>query len=180
MIFLTLYLFLIAVVLGIGVLAGASDVRGMIIPNIHSVIVLAAFPLCYGVCFLARVEVFASPLSHLLGFLIVFGVSVGLFALKVMGAADSKLASAYAVWLGLPGLAPFLFYMTLVGGLLGVAAIVIGRRKPFANPDPQSWVGHVQAGDSKVPYGVAIVIGAFVSFLFLGYLDAGTLSAFLS
>lgn len=180
MLFLTLYLFLVAASLGIGILAGASDIRGMTIPNIHSLLILGAFPLCYGVCYLAGVDVFASPLSHLISLLIVFGVSAGLFALKIMGAADSKLASAYALWLGVPGLMPFLFYMMVAGGVLGVAALLIRRFKPFTNPSPQSWIGQLQAGADKVPYGVAIVIGAFVSFGFLGYLGTDVLSAFLA
>lgn len=179
MIFLTLYIFLMAAALGVGILAAWSDCRGMTIPNIYSAVILGLFPLCYGAARLAGVEVFASPLSHGLGLLIVFAVSAALFAFKIMGAADSKLASAYAAWMGLHGLIPFLFYMTLIGGLLGVATIIMKRNKPFPNAAPQSWAGQAQAGADKVPYGVAIVAGAFVSFLLLDYVDAEVLASFL-
>ncbi|MCD8571739.1 MAG: peptidase [Alphaproteobacteria bacterium] len=175
-----LYVFLLVAVLGVGVLAAASDVRGMTIPNLHSVIVLAAFPVCYGVAWLAGVDVFHGPLSHLLGLLIVFAISAGLFALGVMGAADSKLASAYAVWMGVYGLAPFLFYMTLAGGLLGIATIIMKRYRPFKKLPAGSWMAQAQGGADKVPYGVAIVCGAFVSFWLLGYVEGDVLSAFLA
>jgi prepilin peptidase CpaA len=179
MILLILYIFLFAVAAGMGVLAAWSDLRGMTIPNLYSAVVAGLFPLCYGAAWLAGVDVFAAPGDHLLAFVIVFGISAGLFALNVMGAADSKLASAFSLWVGLHGLAPFLFYMALTGGLLGVATIVLKRLKPFPKAGPQSWIGQAQAGADKVPYGVSIVAGAFVSFVLLGYLDGAVLSAFL-
>ncbi|MCD8566360.1 MAG: peptidase [Alphaproteobacteria bacterium] len=154
----------------------------MTIPNLYSAIILGLFPVCYGVSWLAGVEVFAGIGSHLLAFAIVFAVSAALFALKIMGAADSKLASAFSLWVGLKGLAPFLFYMALAGGLLGVATILIKRFKPFeayAASLPDSWIGQARSGADKVPYGVAIVLGAFVSFVLLGYLKGSVLSSFL-
>lgn len=179
MIFLILYIFLWAAVAGVGVLAAWSDFRGMTIPNLYSVIVLALFPLCYGVSWLGGVDMFHGIVSHLWALGIVFVVSAGLFALNVMGAADSKLASAFALWLGMPGLLPFLFYMALSGGMLGVATIMLRRFKPFSKLPAGSWPAQAQDGANKVPYGISIVFGAFVSFWFLGYLNGGVLSAFL-
>lgn len=176
---LVIYVAALLAALGIGVLAAWSDLRGMTIPNLHSALVLAAFPISCGAAWLAGADVFGSVLSHALGFGIVFGLTLGLFALKVMGGADSKLASAYGVWVGLPGLAPFLFYMALAGGILAVAALLIRHFKPFKAPAKESWAGQLQNDASKVPYGVAIVFGAFVSFWFLGYLDMDTFAAFL-
>lgn len=179
MILLTLYIFLIVAALGVGSLAAWSDCRGMTIPNIYSALILGLFPLCYGVAWLAGVDAFAAPLSHGLGLLIVFGITAPLFAYKIMGAADSKLASAYALWMGAHGVLPFLFYTTLFGGLLGVATIILKRYKPFPHAAPHSWVGQAQAGADKVPYGVAITLGAFVSFLVLGYGRGDLLVSFL-
>lgn len=180
MMLLILYLFLLVASAGVGVLAAWSDIKGMTIPNLYSAIVAGLFPLCYLVCWLASVDVFSSPASHLLAFVIVFGVSALLFAAGIMGAADSKLASAFSLWMGLHGLAPFLFYMTAVGGVLGLATITIKRVKPFPKASPQSWIGQAQGGADTVPYGVSIVLGAFVSFLLLGYLDGAVLSSFLA
>lgn len=47
MIALTLFLIFIFAVLGLGVLAGLSDLRGLTIPNLYSGLILGAFPLCY-------------------------------------------------------------------------------------------------------------------------------------
>lgn len=181
MLFLIIYLTLIFIVLGVGVIAAHSDVKGMIIPNAHSVIILAAFVPCYALLWLGGYEAAFFPLlSHILSFVLVFVLTVGLFAAKLIGAGDSKLASAYAVWVGLPGLIPFLFYMALAGGVLGVCALVLKKYTPIKDPKPGSWIAQVQGGESKVPYGVAIVIGALASFVKIGYFNVDNFSLFIA
>lgn len=172
---------MIFVALGVGVMSAHSDVKGMTIPNFHGVIIICAFVLCYGALWLGGYqEAFYPIVSHLLSFGIVFGATVALFALKLIGAGDSKLASAYAVWFGVPGLIPFLFYMALVGGVLGLFALLIRKFKFFKDPKPDSWIAQVQGGENKVPYGVAIVIGALASFIKIGYLNVDNFSLFIA
>ncbi len=181
MFLLIIYLACLFVAVGTGVLAGMSDIRGLKIPNMYSVVVILAFVVCYGVLWaFGREDVLSSLSSHLLGAVIVFGVTAAMFAFGMIGAADSKLGTAYALWVGLRGIFPFLFYMTLVGGLLGLVSLVIKKRKPFKSPPEGSWIAQVQAGESKVPYGVAIVIGALASFVNIGYFSVDVLASFLS
>jgi prepilin peptidase CpaA len=180
MILLTIFLMFVFVALAMGVLASISDLKGLTIPNLYSGIIIGAFALCYAIMWLGgRDDVFGSLSSHILAALIVFLVTLVMFMLKGLGAADSKLGTAYALWVGIQGLMPFLFYMALTGGLLGVVALLLRKYKPFKNPKAGSWIDRVQAGESKVPYGIAIALGALASFVELGYFSPEVLSSFL-
>ena len=142
---------------------------------------VGAFAVCYVLMWVfGYSDVFFSPLQHLLAGLIVFGVTAAMFAFNMLGAADSKLGTAFALWVGLKGLFPFLFYMTLVGGVLGLVALGLKKWTPVKAPADGSWIARVQAGESKVPYGVAIVLGALASFVNIGYFSIDLLRAFLN
>ncbi len=180
MIALIIFLVCLFVVIGTGVLSGWSDFKGMTIPNLHSLIVLGAFVVAYGAMWAFGEDHAFGPLwSHLASGGIVLVITALMFALKSLGAADSKLGTAYALWMGVPGLLPFLFYMALLGGALGVAALVLRKWKPVKSPAKDSWVDQVQGGASKVPYGIAIVFGAICGFVQNGYADPSFLSQFL-
>ncbi|HOO81440.1 MAG TPA: prepilin peptidase [Alphaproteobacteria bacterium] len=180
MLLLIVFLMCLFVVIGTGGLSALSDLRGMTIPNLHSLIVLGAFVFCYGALwFGGRDDVFASLASHIVAALIVFLITLAMFMGKLMGAGDSKLASALALWAGLKGLVPFIFYMSVAGGVLALAALALKKWAPVKAPKPESWVAQVQGGASKVPYGVAIVLGALASFVKIGYFDLDVLSSFV-
>ena len=164
-------------VLGIGALGAWSDIKSLTIPNLYSALILGAFPVCYILMWLlGGTEIFLPWWSHLGALVIVFAVSAALFFFGIMGAADSKLATAYALWIGLGNLAVFLFLMSIVGALLGVFAVVVKKRKPFKAPRDGGWIAQLQAGGNKVPYGVAIVFGAAFGFFHVGYLDIAVLA----
>ncbi|MCC7304793.1 MAG: prepilin peptidase [Alphaproteobacteria bacterium] len=180
MLLLIIFLVCVFVALGAGIIGAWSDFRGLVIPNIYSLIVCVSFFVAYGLLALfGRDDVFFGLQSHLIAGLVVFVLTAYLFAIHVIGGADSKLASAFAFWMGLKGLMAFLFYVALAGGVLGVAALIIKNMKPFKAPRPGGWVARVQAGENKVPYGIAIAAGALASFAKLGYFSADTLGSFL-
>ena len=181
MLLLVVFLICLFVAVGTGVLSALSDVRGLVIPNIYSVVVMGAFVVAYGALWVfGHGGVFQSLVSHILSALVVFLVTLIMFAMRGIGAADSKLATAYAFWVGMAGFLPFLLYMSLFGGVLGLTSLLLRKFKPFKSPSEGSWAAQVQAGESKVPYGVAIVFGALVSFVKLGYLSGGVLASFLA
>jgi Flp pilus assembly protein protease CpaA len=176
---LVLFLIFALSALGVGVLASVSDIRGLTIPNLYSILIAAAFVPAYGVMWVFGYQSVFSPLwSHIAALVLIFILSAALFHFKVMGAADSKMASAYALWLGLAALPIYLFIMTLCGAVLGAVALYIKKKKPFSNPAPESWAGQLQAGGSKVPYGAAIFCGALYAFYSKGYIDIVRLSEF--
>jgi len=175
-VFLSFLLFVIAY----GAMAAYSDFKGMIIPNMHSVVIFGLFIGCYLLLWvLGGASVFAPILSHITGFIFVFAVSFGLFAFKIWGAGDQKLISAFAIWMGFAAIPAFVVYTSLFGGVLGVAAILIRKYKPIKSPEKGSWIDQVQNGAGKVPYGIAIVLGALASFVKIGYFDVDTFRVFL-
>ena len=180
MFLLLVFLISLFIVAGVCVLSAVSDLRGMTIPNQHSLIILGAFVACYGILWVfGRDDVFFSLSSHILAVVIMFLITLAMFAFKLIGAGDSKLASVLALWVGLKGLIPFIFYMSVAGGLLGLSALALKKWKPIKEPKANSWVARVQGGESKVPYGVAIALGALASFIEIGYLEGDTLASFL-
>ncbi len=169
---LMLFLICVFVALGVGVLSSLSDINGLKIPNRYSLIILGAFIACYaGLSLLGKADVFAPILSHIIAGSIVLVVTSILFFTKMIGAADSKLATVYMVWIGLSGLPIFLVTMSFVGGLLGLMALYFQRATPFDSPKAGSWIAQVQEGQSKVPYGIAITVGAFAAFAKVGLLS---------
>lgn len=167
---LVIFLTCLFVTLAIGFWAAWSDFKGLIIPNWHSVAIIVSFLVAFAAMkFMGHSVIFSALSSHALAALVIFIITAALFALKTMGAGDSKLSTAFALWIGVSGLPAFMFYMTLVGGLLGLGALVLAKWKPIKNAPSDGWVARVQSGENKVPYGIAISLGALACFVKLGY-----------
>lgn len=168
-----IFLFGVLVTLGMCGMAAWSDFRGFRIPNIVSLVILGAFVVAYGVLTLTgqRETVFFSPMSHIGAALIIFMITGFMFALKQLGAGDSKFATVIALWVGLPGLVPFLFYMAMSGGVVAALSLFLKKWKPIKNAPQGSWIAKAQEGHPSVPYGIALAVGAFAAFLFGGYLS---------
>ncbi len=171
MIFLFLVVFGVLVAIGFGMASAISDFRSMTIPNIYAGgIVLAFIPAFAADMFSGEgMEFFYAWQSHVIAAVAVFALTFVLFMARVIGAGDSKLCSAFALWVGLPGLASFLFYMAITGALLGIATKMMNSRQIVAAPKEGSWIAQSQAGRLGVPYGIAICVGAIVAFYQLGY-----------
>lgn len=154
------------IVLGFMVAASVSDVLRLKIPNVYSLIVIAAF----GIAFLADPQLFGPLWQHLVAALVFFVITYILFHVGVMGGGDTKFGTALALWTGLHALMVYMVYLALMGGVLGVVALYIMKKKPARDPKPGSWVAKLQEDKSVVPYGVAISIGALGAFYHTGFL----------
>lgn len=177
MVALILFLTCLFVAVAVGAMAAWSDIKGLVIPNWHSGVIIVSFLTAFVLMqLLGHPDIFSTLWSHFMAALIVFAVTATLFGLKTIGAADSKLSTAYAFWAGIAGLPAFLFYMSVVGGLVGLGALALQKWQPVKNPAPGGWVARVQAGENKVPYGIAIVAGALASFVKLGYFNGAILT----
>lgn len=170
---LLLFLFGVLVTLGMCGIAAKSDFKGYKIPNLVSIVIIGAFFVSYGgLTLLGNADVVFKPIGlHLGSALLVMMVTGALFAFKKLGAGDSKFATAIALWTGLSGLVPFLFYMSLSGGVVAAISLYLQKKKPVANPAEGGWVDSVQKGGGSVPYGIAIAVGAFASFVYLGFFN---------
>ena len=175
LVFVIVFCALIA--LGFGAASAWSDVTRLTIPNLYAALIGAAFiPAYVGVALLAPdVDLFFSLQNHIFAAAIVFAVTYGLFFFKLIGGGDSKLLTVYALWTGLNGLMPLLFFMALVGGLLGFMTLVFQKNTFIEKPAAGGWIEKAQSGKSDVPYGVAIFIGAVVAFWQVGYLKPDVL-----
>jgi len=181
MLILLIVLVCIFISLGVCALAAISDVRSMVIPNVYSLYVILSFFVAYLCAYASGNTHYFSPvLSHLFSAVSVFVVTFFLFAARMLGAGDSKFATACSLWLGIRDLPVFIFYMAFVGGALGVYSLYLKKKKPFKNPRENSWIAQVQGGASKVPYGLAIAFGTFIAFIYSGYFDPEKLSGFLT
>lgn len=155
---ITIDTFVIALFLGLLMLAAINDVAEYRIPNRINLAIAALYP----------AHVLAAPYSvDWIGGLIagagVLAVGVVLFALRHMGGGDIKMLSATALWAGPLGIADFLILTSLAGGLLAIAkltpvradlALTFGRFTGARRGDAH----HVD----QIPYGVAIAFGGFV------------------
>ena len=177
-IFLILYVMSVVSAIGLGLYSALSDVRGMKIPNGCPLLIVGAFVVAYAVCAVAGADVFQNWKSHGVAALIMLVITVLMYAAKALGAGDSKLGAAFALWVGLKGLYSFIFVMALVGGLVALAALIMSGRKLFPNAPEGSWVARVQAGERVVPYGVAICAGACFAFFNMGLLSPETFQSF--
>jgi prepilin peptidase CpaA len=160
-----LAMLLTGVVLVTTVMACVSDVRSLRIPNLYSVIVIGAFALAFA----AAPESFGKLSAHVLSLVIIFLITYIMFVSGLMGGGDAKFGSALALWVGLPGIVSYVFWMTLMGGLIAALSLLIKNRKPFSNPAAGSWVAQVQDGRNAVPYGIAISFGAWAALLHTGF-----------
>ena len=172
MIILVIFLFCLMTAIGVGILAGMSDFKGMQIPNMYPAMIAGAFCAAFAFLWLGGdAEIFSSLGSHIISGVAVFAVTYLLFFFGKFGGGDSKLLTAYAFWMGLKGLPAFLFFMSVGGALLGVAALILKRRTLFPRARETSWIGRVQKGENVVPYGIAIAFGAIVAFGFMGFFN---------
>jgi len=149
----------IAIVFVVTLMACVSDARSLRIPNLYSVVVLAAF----GVAYLASPENFQPLWNHFLALGIIFAVTYLMFMAGMMGGGDSKFASALAIWIAAKGVMVFVFWMAVMGGVIGILTLWMKKKKPFRNPPAGSWMAAAQKGENKIPYGIAISFGAWIA-----------------
>jgi prepilin peptidase CpaA len=89
---------------------------------------------------------------------------IAMFALGWIGGGDAKLFAACALWMGWPGILPFLMWTSIAGG--GLAVMLLWSRKlaaalPALGP---AWFGRLMQPKGDVPYGLAIAVGALAAF----------------
>ena len=154
----TFFIFKIMVVMMV-ILCGVHDMRHLTIPNKYVGVILGLFPVA---CFL---NMSSLPLaSHLIAMAIVFGISLILYSLKLMGGGDSKMAAGVGLWVGLGGLGSFIVSMAITGGVLAAIALYFKQNNDKIPPYllKYKWFNELQQKKSVVPYGVAIAVGTII------------------
>jgi prepilin peptidase CpaA len=133
---------------GLLIAAAVGDARRFIIPN----------RLCAAVAVLSLPYWWASGAAFWPGYavqiglaVVVFGIFAALFAAGLMGGGDVKLLAALALWLPVARFAEMMVFVALAGGLLTLGLLVRHRMA-------------AREGQPEIPYGLAIVAGAALSF----------------
>jgi prepilin peptidase CpaA len=134
--------------------AAVSDVRKRIIPNVSVLALLAVF-LAWAVLVLGFGQ---SLVSSLEAAAIAFAATFALYAFKVIGAGDSKLFAAAALFFGLGYLPLFALTTVLAGGAIAAISLAARPRRAMV----MLTMGGKGDWGRGIPYGVAIAIGATV------------------
>jgi len=137
---------------GVLLWAAISDALIRKIPNASVISVLALFV----------VWSFLNPLAHLTGALVAgvvaFVVFYALYAFKVIGAGDTKLFSAVALFAGLAYLGSFSMATVLAGGAMAVVTLASRPQRALVIFNMRGRGDHGRG----IPYGCAIAFGGIV------------------
>jgi prepilin peptidase CpaA len=137
--------------------AACSDAVEFKIPNSVSLGLVALYPL--------YVIVAPNPVSWIWSLAIagsIFACGLGLFAGGMFGGGDIKFLSAASLWAGPQLILPMLLVMSVAGGALALlfwAAYWLQRRRATVGVDA-SLTAVTYAAPTRLPYGVAIAVGA--------------------
>lgn len=140
--------------------AASSDLLTMRISN-KLVLLLAAGFVVMALLVELPLQQFA---MHVLCALVVLVVAFGLFAMRLIGGGDAKLAAATTLWLGFGLTLPYLVYTALLGGGLTLLILIL-RRVPI-NPliTRFVWINRLHDPKQGVPYGIAMAIAGLLTY----------------
>ena len=124
------------------VIAAAYDLRSFRIPNPIPLALIALFTLSVVI----GVEGALPP--HIVSFGIASLVGIGLFAGHIWGGGDTKLTSAFALFLTPGDLSRFFLVTTLTGGVIALLVLIAKRM----GNEPRMKC-------ASIPYGLALAVG---------------------
>lgn len=180
MLWLAVFIVCAFAALVVGGMSARSDIRGMIIPNVYSLIVVGLFFPAYIATCVVDAYMFSSVTVHAICVAVTFLVTFGMFAVGMIGGGDAKLISAYSFWFGGPVLVSFLFFMALAGAVLAAVTLLLKKMLIFKGAKEGSWVAKAQAGDGVIPYAVAILVGVIGGFVSMGVFSVEVWQSFLN
>lgn len=139
--------------------AAASDLLTMLIPNRISLALVAGFALLAATGPMGWAEIGL----HLGAGALVLAVTFTLFAARIIGGGDAKLAAATALWLGFDGLGDYLLAASIFGGALTLA-ILFARSQPLPGRVARimPFALHLHDAKTGIPYGIALAAAALL------------------
>jgi len=97
-------------------------------------------------------------LTHLLLGLAVFMICAALFAAKMLGGGDAKLAAVIFLWVGLRLAIPALTLVSVIGTLVSLVSLATRKMNSVQRSTPLRTLA-LFSGARGVPYGVALALG---------------------
>jgi prepilin peptidase CpaA len=139
--------------------AAVYDAATLTIPNWISLVLLALFP---AVAFIAGLSWVETGIHFAVGFG-ALAVGVALFAAGVIGGGDAKLFAAISLYVGAAGFAPYVFAVTLAGGVLAFLLLTVRGLASFGVVvRPPNSFKHLAMSGAGIPYGIAIAAGGLL------------------
>jgi len=139
----------------------ATDLRWRRIPNVITVPAMGA-----GLVLGALESFPGAPfgggfVDHVAALLLALGLTYPLYTLRLgLGAGDAKFLMAVGALRGLSFFIPAALYGSIVGGVLALVLVVLKRLDPPETEQP----GRIRRlMKSRIPYGLALGIGALVA-----------------
>jgi len=160
--------FLVGAVL-VALVGAVTDIRSARIPNrLTYTALLAALPLRTALLGLAGLK------SGIIGMLVAGGLFLLLYTLGAMGGGDMKLMAAVGAWVGSTQVMTLILAAALAGGVLAIGRIIfrnmVGQTlrntmqliyyRLTSGLQPHPELNVKSSGSQRVPYGVAIAVGA--------------------
>jgi prepilin peptidase CpaA len=94
----------------------------------------------------------------------VLTVAFACFAMGWVGGGDAKIAAAAALWFGFGHLMNYLLYASLFGGALTLLLLQF-RQWPLPYVlAGQPWLLRLHAKETGIPYGIALALGALITY----------------
>ena len=138
--------------------AAASDLFTMTISNRISLALAAGFLVLAALGGMGLWEI----LLHLGAGAAVLVAAFGCFAMGWVGGGDAKIASAAALWFGFGHTMEFLLYASIFGGALTVLLMQFRQWPLPVALAGQPWLLRLHDKQSRVPYGIALAVGALL------------------
>lgn len=141
-------------------LAASSDLLTMRISNKLVLFLVASF-------FVVAIAV-NLPLQqfalHVTCAVVVLAVGFALFALRLIGGGDAKLAAATTLWLGFGLTLPYLVYAGLLGGVLTLVVLALRRIPLTPFLARYRWLERLHDRKTGVPYGIALALAGLLTY----------------
>ena len=142
------------------IMAALRDTTTMTIPNwLCGFGALAFIPVAIG----SGMPLAATGIGVAIGFAALIA-GIGMFAARWIGGGDAKLLAVCGMWLGWQQLLPFAAWTAVAGGGLAVALLWARKHAVHLPPSRPAWVETLLKPGGDVPYGIAIAIGALITF----------------
>jgi len=140
--------------------AASSDLFTMTISNRVSLILVAGFIVLAA---LTGTDLHAM-LSHAGAGLTVLVLAFACFTMGWVGGGDAKVASCVALWFGFGHLLEYLLYASLFGGALTLLLLQF-RQWPLPHAlGSQAWLLRLHDKETGIPYGIALAVGALMTY----------------
>lgn len=138
--------------------AASSDLLTMLIPNWISLALIAGFSVVAAASGMGWTEIGL----HVAAALATLCATFTLFAFRLIGGGDAKLAAATALWLGLGHMLDYLLAASVLGGVLTLG-LLAARSHPLPRPFLRlPFAVHLHDNRTGVPYGIALAAAGLV------------------